>query len=158
MSLLVTILVVIRDILVEVLERAPRVEVVPKVVEAVDIFLGGIVVAKHGHGLLLGEAGFGFEDLAPELIVITLGQLPLGGRVNIGLLIDRVKLSALDGVEEQLGGFLDALEEVIVLGTTLGSLLVGVMLQNLLAMGTLDLVLGGLPAVLGQAEDLIVIL
>lgn len=67
-------------------------------------------------------------------------------------------MATLDGVEQNLGGLLDALEEVVVLGGTGGGLLIGVVLQDLLAVGTLDLVLGGLEAVLGQTQDLVMIL
>jgi hypothetical protein len=45
-SLLVTVLVVIRDILVEVLKCSPAVEVVPEVVEFLDLLLGGVGTTK----------------------------------------------------------------------------------------------------------------
>jgi hypothetical protein len=45
-SLLVTVLVVIGDILVEVLEGSPAVEVVPEVVELLDLLLGGVGTAE----------------------------------------------------------------------------------------------------------------
>jgi hypothetical protein len=67
-------------------------------------------------------------------------------------------LTALHGVEQSLCRLLDALEEVVVLGSARGGLLVGVVLQDLLAVGTLDLVLGGLVAVLGETEDFVVVL
>lgn len=55
---------------------------------------------------------------------------------------------------------LDTLEETIILTLTArnGSLLIRVMLQNLLAVGLLDLLIGGLVAVLGETEDGIVVL
>ena len=85
-------------------------------------------------------------------------ELLLGGGLDIGLLVNGIELAALDGVEEDLGGLLDALEEVVVLGAASGGLLIGVVLENLLAVSALDLLLSGPPAVLGKAENLVVIL
>jgi hypothetical protein len=45
-SLLVTVLVVIGDILVEILESPPAVEVVPEVVKFLDLLLGGVGTAE----------------------------------------------------------------------------------------------------------------
>jgi hypothetical protein len=104
----------------------------------------------------LGEASLGLEDLAPQLVEVALGLLGWG--LDVSLLIDGVVLAALDGVEKDLGGLLDALEELIVLGAASGSLLIGVVLEDLLAVGLLDLVLGSLVAVLGETENLVVIL
>jgi hypothetical protein len=157
-TLLVTVLIVIGDILVEVLEGAPAVKVVPEVVELLDVLLAGVGVAEGRDGVVLGEASLGLEDLAPELVEVALLELLLGGGVDLGLLVDGVVLATLGGVEEDLGGLLDALEELVVLGAALGSLLIRVVLQDLLAVGLLDLLLGGLVAVLGQAENLVVIL
>jgi hypothetical protein len=53
---------------------------------------------------------------------------------------------------------LDALEELIALVATSCSLLVGVMLEDLPAVGTLDLVFGCAPSVAGYAENSVVIL
>lgn len=50
------------DLLVVPLERAPRVEVVPEVVEALDLLLGRGVGAERGDGLLLGEATLELKD------------------------------------------------------------------------------------------------
>jgi hypothetical protein len=56
-------------------------------------------------------------------------------------------------------GLLDTLEEVVVLvAVSQGSLLVGVVAEDLLAVGALDLLGGSTPAVLGQTEDSVVIL
>ena len=52
-------------------------------------------------------------------------------------------MAPANGVGENLGSLLDALEELIVLSAASGSLLVGVMLEDLLAVGALDLVLCG---------------
>jgi hypothetical protein len=157
-TLLVTVLVVVGDILVQVLEGSPAVKIVPEVVEILDLLLGGVGVAKGGNGVCLGEASLGLEDLAPELVVVALLELLLGGGLDVGLLVDRVKLAALDGVEEDIGGLLDTLEELVVVLAAVGSLLIGVVLEDLLAVGLLDLVLGGLVAVLGEAENLVVVL
>lgn len=157
-ALLVAALAVVGDVLVEILKRAPAVEVVPKVVKVLDVLLGRVGVAKGRHGVRLGEAALGLEDLAPQLVVVALLQLLLGRGLDVGLLIDRVVLAALGRVQEHLGRLLDALEELVVLGGAGGGLLVGVVLEDLLAVGLLDLVLGGLVAVLGQAENLVVVL
>jgi hypothetical protein len=106
----------------------------------------------------LGETGLGLEDLAPLLVVVALLQLLLGGGLNVGLLVDGIELAASGGIEQDVGGLLDALEELVVLGAALGGLLVGVVLEDLLAVGLLDLVLGGLVTVLGQTENLVVVL
>lgn len=158
MALLVTALAVIGDILVEVLKRTPRVKVVEEVVKVLDVLLGGVDIAKGRDGVGLGETALGLEDLAPELVVVALGELLLARGLDVGLLVDGVVLAALGGVEEDIGGLLDALEELVVLGLARGSLLVGVVLEDLLAVSLLDLLLSGLPAVLGKAEDLVVVL
>jgi hypothetical protein len=74
------------------------------------------------------------------------------------VLVNRVKLAALDGIEEDIRGLLDALEEGIVLGPSGCGLLVWVMLEDLLAVGALDLVLCRSKSVLGQSKDSVVIL
>lgn len=158
MALVVTALAVIGNVLVQVLEAPPAVKVVPEVVEFLDLLLGGVGVAECGHGVALGEASLGLEDLAPLLVEVELLQLLLGGGLDVGLLVDGIKLAASGGIEEDVGGLLDALEELVVLGAALGGLLVGVVLEDLLAVGLLDLVFGGLVAVLGQAENLVVVL
>lgn len=158
MSLLVSVLVVIWDILVKILEGPPTVKVVPKVVELLDLLLGGIGVAKGRDGMRLGEASLRPENLAPELIVVALLELLLGGGVDISLLINRIILAALDGVKEDLSGLLDTFKELVVLSATLGSLLVGVVLEDLLAVGLLDLVLSSLVTVLGDTKNLVVVL
>lgn len=158
MALVVTALAIIGDILVEILEAPPAVKVVPEVVEFVDVLLGGVGIAKGGDGVCLGETGLGLEDLAPELVEVALLQLLLGGGLDVGLLVDGVELAASDGVEQNVGGLLDTLEELVVLGTAQGSLLIGVVLEDLLAVGLLDLLLGGLVAVLGEAKNLVVVL
>jgi hypothetical protein len=124
------------------------------------MLLAGVGVAELRHGLDLGEAALGLEDLAPGLVEVDLGalQLLLGRGLDLGALVDGVELAALDGVEQDLGGLLDALEEVVVVADAAGGLLVGVVLEDLLAVGALDLLLGGLVTVLGDTQDGIVIL
>lgn len=63
------------------------------------------------------------------------------------MLIDRVVLAALDRIEENLGGLLNTLEKAVILRAAGGSLLVGVMSKNLLAVGALDLVFSRLESV-----------
>jgi hypothetical protein len=157
-ALLVTALAIIGNVLVEVLKGPPAVEVVPEVVEVLDLLLGALRVSKLGHGLLGGEAALGLEDLAPQLVEVTLLGLLLGRRVDLGGLVDRVELPPADGVGEDLVGLLDALEELVVLGATGGGPLVGVVLEHLPAVGALDLLGRGLPAVAGYAEDGVVVL
>ena len=72
--------------------------------------------------------------------------------------IDRVELAALDWVGQDLGGLLDALEEGVVFSGAGGGLLVWVVAEDLLAVGALDLLLGGLVAVLGETENGVVVL
>lgn len=158
MALLVTVLVVVRDILVQVLESPPAVEVVPEVVEVLDLFPGRVLAAERRDGVGLGEASLRLEDVAPELVEVALGKLLLGRGVDIRSLVNRVELAAADRVEEDLSRLLDALEEVIVISAAGGGLLVGVVLQDLLAVGALDLVFGGLPPELGDTENLVVVL
>ena len=158
-ALLVAVLVVVGHVLVEVLEGAPAVKVVPEVVELLDLLLGGVLAAQVRDGVHLAEAGLGLEHLAPELVELgRLGDVLLAGGLDVGLLVDRVELAALDGVQENVGRLLDALEEIVVLGAAGGRLLIGVVLEHLLAMGALDLLLGRLEAVLGKTENLVVVL
>lgn len=95
-----------------------------------------------------GEAAFGLEDLAPELVVITVLNLLLGGWFDISMLINRIILATLDRIGENFGSLLNTLEEAVIFGVTSSSLLVGVVAENLLAVSTLDLLLGGSPSVL----------
>jgi len=157
-ALLVAVLVVIGNVLVEVLERPPAVEVVPEVVEVLNLLLGRVGVAERRDGVVVAKAGLGLEDVAPELVEVTLSELLLGRGLDLGLLINGVELAALCGVKENLGGLLDALEEVVVVGAAGSGLLIGVVLEDLLAVGTLDLLLSGSPPVLGDTENLVVIL
>jgi hypothetical protein len=53
---------------------------------------------------------------------------------------------------------LDAFEEVVIVGGTGSSLLVRMMLEDLFAVGTFDLVFSSFVAVLGEAEDGVMIL
>lgn len=158
MTLLITVLVVIRNILIEVLKGPPRVEVVPEVVEVLDVLAGAVLIAELGDGLSLAEAALGLEDVAPQFVEVALLGLLLGWGLDLGGLVDGIELAALDGVAEDLVGALDALKEVVVFVAAGGGALVGVVLEDLAAVGLLDLLLGGLPAVLCYAENGVVVL
>jgi hypothetical protein len=67
-------------------------------------------------------------------------------------------LAAFDGIEEDLVGLLDAFEERVVFFLACCCFLIGVMLEDLLTMGALDLVLSGTVSQLGKTEDGVVIL
>jgi hypothetical protein len=74
------------------------------------------------------------------------------------MFVDRVELSAADGVEENFGGFLNTLEKGIVFCGASSSFFVGVMPKNLLTMGSFDLLFCSFVAVFRETEDGIVIL
>lgn len=153
MAFVIAILVVVRDVLVVVLERTPAVEIVPEVVEAFDVFLLAVVVTEFGDRLFLAEASFGLKYLGPEFVEVArlCLSLLLRGRLDIGCFVDRVELAASDGVREDLGCSLNAFEEGVVLVGPGCSFLVGVMAENLLAIGTFDLVGCSLPAVFRES-------
>lgn len=68
-------------------------------------------------------------------------------------------MAALDRIREDFVRTLDTFEERIILVILSGSgLLVGVVFEDLLAVSFLDLLVGRLVAVLGEAEDCVVIL
>jgi hypothetical protein len=68
-------------------------------------------------------------------------------------------LTTLSRVEEDLSSFLNALEEAVVfVALTGGGLLVGMVAEDLLAVGALDLFGGSLVTVLAETEDGVVIL
>jgi len=159
-ALLVTALSIIGNILIKVLECTPAVEVVPEVVEILDLLLGAVLVTELGNGLLNGETTLSLEARAPGLVKLALGgSLLLGRGLNIGGLIDGVELATTSGVKQQLSGDLNALEEAVVLvAVARRGLLVGVVTQNLLAVSTLDLLGGCPPAVAGQTENGVVVL
>lgn len=155
-----TVLVVVWHVFVQVLECAPRVEVVPGIVELLYLLLRAVVVADLRHWLLLGETGFRHEDGSPQLVKVArlLLDILLAWRLDFGSFIDRVELTTLDRVKEDIGSTLDAFEEAVALLFALCSLLVRVMPQNLLTVGTLDLVLSRLEAVFAETKDGVVIL
>ena len=158
MPLLITVLVVVRDVFVLVLKGAPAVEVVPEIVEALDVLFGALLVAEPGHRLRFAKATFTFKDGVPELVEAALLGLFLRRRFDVCALVDRVELPAADWVEEDLGGFLDAFEKGVVFGVAGRCFLVRVVAEDLLSVGTLDLVFCSLVAVLGQAEDRVMVL
>jgi hypothetical protein len=158
MTLLVTALSIIGHILIEVLESPPAVKVVPEVVESFDVLLGAVLVSECGNRLLVGEATLGNENGVPGLVELATSEL-LGRGLNVGVLIDGIELATTSGVEKQIGSLLNTLEEAVVLvALTLGSLLVRVVTQDLLAVSPLDLLGGCAPAVLLQTQNGVVIL
>ena len=74
------------------------------------------------------------------------------------MLVNRVILATLDGVKKDLSGLLNAFEKAVIFGATGSRLLVWMMAENFLAMGTLDLFQSGAVAILAQTEDSVVIL
>ena len=66
------------NLLVQPLEAPPAVKVVPEVVESFDLLLGGIVVAKAGDRLGLGEARIEVEDVGEGLEEIKVLALYVG--------------------------------------------------------------------------------
>lgn len=83
----------------------------------------------------------------------------LGGWLDVGVLIAGIVLATLSRVEKDLSSLLDTLEEAVIFVALAGSgLLVGMVAEDLLAVGALDLFGGSLVAVLAEAEDGVVIL
>ena len=94
------------------------------------------VMSPYGYcGILLSQAAAN----TPEFVEVAGLSLFLGWRFDVGVLVDRVELSALDGVGKDLEGLLNTFEEGIILCTARSSALVWVVLQDLLTMSTLDL-------------------
>ena len=158
MPLLVSVLVVVGDVLVLVLEGAPAVKVVPEVVELLHVLLRALVVAEPRDGLRLAEAAFGYEDGVPEFEEVALLGLLFGGRFNVGGFVDGVELTAFDGVEEDFGGFLYAFEKGVVLGRASGCFFVWVMAKDFFAVRAFDLGFCSFEAVIGEAEDGVMVL
>jgi len=65
MTLLVTVLIVIWDILILILEGAPRIKVVPEIIEVLDFFLRAVLIAEFWYRLDSRKSCFGFKDRAP---------------------------------------------------------------------------------------------
>lgn len=74
------------------------------------------------------------------------------------MLVDGVELTAFDGVEQDLSGFLDAFEERVVFGGARCGALVRVVAEDFFAVGGFDLGFVGAVAVAGEAEDGVVVL
>jgi hypothetical protein len=155
MSLLIAILIVIGYIFILILERSPTIKVVPEIVESLDFLFGAIIITQFGHGLDFREAPFGFEEGRPEFVEVS---FLLARWRDVGEIVDRVPLAPLDGVEKDFVGLLDAFEEIVVFGFSRCGLFVGVVAQDLLAVGTLDLFGSCAVAVFAEAEDGVVIL
>lgn len=158
MTSLVSALIVVGNIFVKVFECSPAVERVPEIVELLHLLFRGFVVAQFWHRLFIREASFGLEDLGPQFVVVACLAGLLAWGLNLSSFVDGVELAALDGVEKNFGSFLDALEERIVLIASRGSLFVGMMTEDLLAVGALDLFLGRSVSVLRQTKNSVVIL
>ena len=65
MPLLVAILVVVWNVFVLVLEGAPAVEIVPEVVEVLDLLFRALLITKLGYRLYFAKATFGNENWTP---------------------------------------------------------------------------------------------
>jgi hypothetical protein len=74
------------------------------------------------------------------------------------MLINGIILTTLDGIKENFGGFLDALEEAVIFRATSGGLLVGMVTKNLLTVSALDLFFSGLVAVFRETKDGVMVL
>jgi hypothetical protein len=157
-TFLVTVFVIVRDIFIEILEGSPAVEGVPEVVELLNILFRALLVAKLRNWSVLGETSLSFEDFAPEFVEVALLCRLLAWRLYFSGFIYRVKLAALDGVKKNFSSLLDALEELVVLSSTSCGLLVGMMFEDLLAVGSLDLILGCAVSVPGDSKNSVVIL
>lgn len=107
---------------------------------------------------MFAKARFAVEDLVPELIEIALLSLFLRWGLDVGGFVNGIELAALDRVEKDFCGFLDTFEEGIVFGGAGCGLLVGVVAEDLFAVGALDLGFGSPPAVFREAEDCVVVL
>jgi hypothetical protein len=121
------------------------------------VLLSAVGIAESRHRLLVRETALGDEYGSPGLVELTAGDL-LGGGIDIGVVVDGVELAAADGVQKQISGLLDTLEESVVLGLAGSGLLVGVVTQDLLTVSTLDLLGGRAPTVTLETEDSVVIL
>lgn len=94
-------------LLVPPLERPPRVELVPEVVEALDLLLGAGVVSELGNGLSLGEPTLSLEDGAESGDVLSGGDRNGVGDGVLDLPVNRVELSPSIKAGERLVGCRD---------------------------------------------------
>jgi hypothetical protein len=107
----------------------------------------------------LRETTLGLENAVPQFVEVALLELLLGWWLDVGVLVAGIVLTTLGGVEEDFSSFLNALEEAVVfVGLAGSSFLVGMVAEDLLAVGALDLFGGSLVAVLAETEDGVVIL
>lgn len=146
---MVSSLVVVGDVFVEILKGTPRVEVVPEIVELLDVLFRAVVITDHGDRRFLAESAFALEDSVPFLVERGwFCDIFLCWGCNICLFIHRVELASLNGVRQDFVGTLNTLEEgIILVALAGGSLLVRMMLQDLLAVCLFDLLVGGLESV-----------
>lgn len=109
--------------------------------------------------MFVGETTLGPENAVPQLVEVAFFELFLGRWLDIGVLIAGIILTTLGGVEKNFGSLLNTLEKAVVfVALASSSLLVGVMAEDLLAVGTLDLFGSSLVAVFAKTEDGVVIL
>ena len=111
MTFLIPVLIVVWNVLILVLERAPAVEVVPEIVKFFNLLFRAIVVTQLRNRLVFAESTFGFKDRAPRLEEALLLSLFFGRRFNTRSLVNGVELTAFYWVKKDFGGFLDAFEE-----------------------------------------------
>lgn len=109
--------------------------------------------------MLVGETTLGLENTVPQLVEVALFELLLGRWLDVGVLIAGIVLTTLGRVEKNFSSLLNTLEEAVVfVALAGGGLLIGVMAEDLLAVGALDLFGGSLVAVFAKTEDGVVIL
>ena len=137
------------DLLIQIFEAPPTIKVVPKVIEAFNLLLTIVILAKERYGLRLAESCLTFEHGSKLFEKVRIGvflgfDLLFGGDVffeGFVVRIDRVKLTATFGVSEDFHGFLDAFEECIVVGLASGSgFFVGVVFEDFLSVCDIMLV------------------
>ncbi|KAH3674245.1 hypothetical protein WICPIJ_009645 [Wickerhamomyces pijperi] len=150
-TLVVSVGGIVWHIFVEEFKRSPRVEVVEERVEGVNLGLWRRHVTQLWNWLLLGESTFGFKHWGPGFDEVVFG---LWRRwQDIGAFVNRVELLTLAGVSQGFVGLLDDLEEPVLVQATLSGLLIWVVLQDLLSVGTSQLVFGGSPSQVGDTQD-----
>lgn len=123
-----------RRILVLVLERPPRIHVVPEVVEALDFGPRSFGTTKSRNGLSLRESRFTVEHGGPEIVEVLRGRFAGRGELVGDRGVDGIELTTSVEFREGFHCFRDTFEEGIVVRVSSGrSLLVGVVTKNLAA-------------------------
>ena len=136
------------DLLIQIFEAPPAIKVVPEIVERLDLLLRVIVRPQHRHRLLLAEPCLALEHGREGIEEVLLGVLRLlhlrccrhVALEHLVVWVDRVELATALRVRENFKGFLDALEERIVVGIAdLARFLVGMVLERQRTVRLLDL-------------------